>query len=81
MGFSGKRVELVILSALALALLPTTQLAFANALMPALSASGASGRSPSPQEFSERYAPGSILSTWTVPNSPNGGEFLLRCEI
>jgi hypothetical protein len=35
MGFSGKRPELVILSALALALLPTAQLAFANPLMPA----------------------------------------------
>ncbi len=35
MGFSGKRVELVILSALALGLLPTAQLAFANPLMPA----------------------------------------------
>ena len=35
MGFSGKRVELIILSALALALLPTAQLAFANPLMPA----------------------------------------------
>lgn len=35
MGFSGKRVELIVLSALALALLPTAQLAFANPLMPA----------------------------------------------
>ena len=35
LGFSGKRFELVILSALALALLPTAQLAFANPLMPA----------------------------------------------
>ena len=34
-GFSGKRTELAILSGLALALLPTAQLAFANALMPA----------------------------------------------
>jgi hypothetical protein len=34
-GFSGKRLELVILSSLALALLPTAQLAFANPLMPA----------------------------------------------
>jgi hypothetical protein len=34
-GFSGKRVELVILSGLAFALLPTAQLAFANPLMPA----------------------------------------------
>lgn len=34
-GFSGRRVELVILSALALGLLPTAQLAFANPLMPA----------------------------------------------
>jgi hypothetical protein len=34
-GFTGKRVELVILSALALAYLPTAQLAFANPLMPA----------------------------------------------
>ena len=33
-GFSGKRAELVLLSALALALLPTLQLAFANPLMP-----------------------------------------------
>jgi hypothetical protein len=33
--FTGKRVELVILSALALGLLPTAQLAFANPLMPA----------------------------------------------
>ena len=33
--FTGGRAELVILSALALALLPTTQLAFANPLMPA----------------------------------------------
>lgn len=35
MGFTGKRIELVILSGLALALLPTAQLAFANPLMPA----------------------------------------------
>jgi hypothetical protein len=35
LGFSGKRSELVILSGLALALLPTAQLAFANPLMPA----------------------------------------------
>lgn len=35
MGFSGKRFELIVLSALALALLPTAQLAFANPLMPA----------------------------------------------
>jgi hypothetical protein len=35
LGFSGKRAELVILSGLALALLPTAQLAFANPLMPA----------------------------------------------
>lgn len=35
LGFSGKRIELVILSGLALALLPTAQLAFANPLMPA----------------------------------------------
>ena len=34
-GFSGKHTELIILSALALALLPTAQLAFANPLMPA----------------------------------------------
>jgi hypothetical protein len=34
-GFSGKRVELVLLSGLALALLPTAQLAFPNPLMPA----------------------------------------------
>ena len=34
-GFSGKRIELIVLSALALALLPTAQLAFANSLMPA----------------------------------------------
>jgi hypothetical protein len=34
-GFTGKRMELVILSALALGLLPTAQLAFANPLMPA----------------------------------------------
>jgi hypothetical protein len=34
-GFTGKRVELVVLSALALGLLPTAQLAFANPLMPA----------------------------------------------
>ncbi len=34
-GFSGKRLELIALSALALALLPTAQLAFANPLMPA----------------------------------------------
>ena len=34
-GFTGGRVELVALSALALALLPTAQLAFANPLMPA----------------------------------------------
>jgi len=34
-GFSGKRVELVLLSALALGLLPTAQLAFPNPLMPA----------------------------------------------
>ena len=33
-GFTGKRPEMVILSALALALLPTMQLAFANPLMP-----------------------------------------------
>ena len=35
MGFTGRRAELVLLSALALALLPTAQLAFANPLMPA----------------------------------------------
>jgi hypothetical protein len=35
MGFSGKRTELVILAAAALAILPTAQLAFANPLMPA----------------------------------------------
>ncbi|MBE0671021.1 MAG: hypothetical protein IH588_10565 [Anaerolineales bacterium] len=35
MGFSGKRLELIALSTLALALLPTAQLAFANPLMPA----------------------------------------------
>jgi len=34
-GFSGKRVELIFLSALALGLLPTVQLAFPNPLMPA----------------------------------------------
>ncbi len=34
-GFSGKRTELVFLSALAFALLPTAQLSFANPLMPA----------------------------------------------
>jgi hypothetical protein len=34
-GFSSKRTELVILSGLALAILPTMQLAFANPLMPA----------------------------------------------
>ena len=34
-GFTGKRIELVVLSALALALLPTVQLALANPLMPA----------------------------------------------
>ena len=34
-GFSGKCAELIVLSALALALLPTAQLAFANPLMPA----------------------------------------------
>lgn len=35
MGFSGKQIELIVLSTLALALLPTAQLAFANPLMPA----------------------------------------------
>ncbi len=35
MGFTGKRIELVVLSGLAFALLPTGQLAFANPLMPA----------------------------------------------
>ncbi len=34
-GFTGKRIELIVLSALALALLPTAQLSFANPLMPA----------------------------------------------
>lgn len=34
-GFTGRRIELIALSALALALLPTAQLAFANPLMPA----------------------------------------------
>jgi hypothetical protein len=34
-GFTGSRAELIALSALALALLPTAQLAFANPLMPA----------------------------------------------
>ena len=34
-GFTGKRLELVMLSALAFGLLPTAQLAFANPLMPA----------------------------------------------
>lgn len=36
LGFSGKRFELIVLSGLALALLPTAQLAFANPLMPAV---------------------------------------------
>lgn len=35
MGFSGKRLELVVLSALALAYLPTAQLTFPNPLLPA----------------------------------------------
>ncbi len=35
MGFTGRRAELVVLSALALGLLPTVELAFANPLMPA----------------------------------------------
>jgi hypothetical protein len=35
MSFNGKRAEMVVLSALALGLLPTAQLAFANPLMPA----------------------------------------------
>lgn len=35
MGFSGKRAELIVLSALSLALLPTAQMALANPLMPA----------------------------------------------
>jgi hypothetical protein len=35
LGFNGKRLELVVLSGLALGLLPTAQLAFANPLMPA----------------------------------------------
>jgi hypothetical protein len=35
LGFAGKRLELVVLSALAFALLPSAQLAFANPLMPA----------------------------------------------
>ena len=35
MGFSGNRAEIVVVSALALGLLPTAQLAFANPLMPA----------------------------------------------
>lgn len=35
-GFAGKRWELILLSGLALALLPTAQLAFANPLMPAV---------------------------------------------
>ena len=34
-GFAGKRAELIVLSTLALGLLPTAQLAFANPLMPA----------------------------------------------
>jgi len=34
-GFAGRRIELVVLSILALGLLPTAQLAFANPLMPA----------------------------------------------
>jgi hypothetical protein len=34
-GFSGRRAELVVLSALALAYLPTVELAFPNPLMPA----------------------------------------------
>jgi hypothetical protein len=34
LGFTGKRVELIIISALALGLLPTAQLAYANPLMP-----------------------------------------------
>ena len=36
MGFTGSKRELVILSGLAMALLPTAQLAFANPLMPAV---------------------------------------------
>jgi hypothetical protein len=35
MGFSGRRIELIVLSALAFALLPSAQLAFSNPLMPA----------------------------------------------
>ena len=35
LGFSGQRVELIVLSGLALALLPTAALSFANLLMPA----------------------------------------------
>lgn len=61
-GFSGKRIELVILSALALALLPTMQLAFANPLMPPRSASITLSKSPFPPGSSEHYVPGSYRS-------------------
>ena len=70
MGFSGKRLELVILSGLALALLPTAQLAFANPLMPAAVSLG---------HFWEVYAISTgifgALCAWFIPKSRAGGLF------
>jgi hypothetical protein len=65
MGFSGKRVELIVLSALALALLPTAQLAFANPLMPAAVSLGHFW------EVSISTGIFGVLCAWLVPAKTN----------
>lgn len=68
MGFSGKRTELIVLSGLALGLLPTAGLAFANPLMPA---------GVSYYHFWEVSISTGIfgaLCTWFIPQAINGTE-------
>jgi hypothetical protein len=68
MGFSGKRAELVVLSAIALALLPTAQLAFANPLMPAAVSLG---------HFWEIIISNGIfgaLCAWIIPQAVESGK-------
>ena len=66
-GFSGKRLELVIISALALALLPTAQLAFANPLMPAAVSLGHFW------EVSISTGIFGALCAWFIPTQPKEG--------
>ena len=68
-GFSGKKLELVILSALALALLPTAQLAFANPLMPAAVSLGHFW------EVSISTGIFGALCAWFIPNQRKEGHF------